>query len=211
VLQGLGTVATSYLAPVTPGFHDAGGYGYDPDKAKQLLKDAGFPNGFSTTMWVPTGRYFQGEQTAQAVQGYLSAVGVKAKLVPMEFGAFISAITQPKEKNQSEMFLLGWEAYPDPSWITANVFGTAATPPGSWNTMFFSDPGLDQLISQLQAASDPTERQTLYDQIQNQVVKDAPWIFLHSAKSVWGARADLKGIQVLPDDTLVLHDVKLGS
>lgn len=211
VLRGLGKVSDSYIADSTWGYVASGGYSYDPERARELLAEANLPDGFETTLWVPAGRYFMGQETAEAVQAYLAQVGVKATIESIEWGAFTEDILHPLDDgNESQLYLLGWEASTgEPSGVSRWAFMTSSFPPAGWNTMFYSNPELDGILEQAEITVDDATRADLYAQAQQIVVEEAPWLFLHSLRSVWGANAALDNIVIQPDETLILNDVTL--
>lgn len=211
VLNSLGTVTNSYIAPTTWGYFDNGGYPYDPERAQELLAEAGFPNGFTTSLWVPAGRYFGGQQVAEAVQGYLRDVGIDVRLESVEWGAFVDRILTPLDAgNVTEMYLLGWEASTgEPSIVSLWALGGTMMPPNGWNAMFYENPTFDDLIERGGQTSDAVERAAIFKEAQEIVVADAPWIFLYASKSVWGVNGHLKGVMVLSDETLILNNAYL--
>lgn len=213
VLNSLGTIANSYLAPTTWGYFDTGGYPYDPDKARQLLAEAGYPDGFEAKLWVPAGRYFAGQQVAEAVQGYLSEVGVDVQLESVEWGAFTDRILTPLDAgNTTDMYLLGWEASTgEPSVVSLWALSSTMFPPNGWNAMFYGNERYEELIQRGSRTTDMAERRAIYKEAQQIVVQDAPWIFLYASKSVWGINKRLKGIVVLSDETLILKDAYLET
>lgn len=199
----------SYLAPSTLDYREADGYDYDPEKAKQLLAEAGYENGFELELQVPSGRYPMAKETAEAVQGYLQAVGVRVKLVTLDFGALIDAITQPRDKNKVQSYLLGWQAATgEPSLVSQIVFKSDATPPDGWNTMFYANPKVDAAIDAAAVETDDAKRADSYGTAQELVVADAPWLFLYVPKNLTGAKAGITGIDALPDGTLLLAGVR---
>lgn len=199
----------SYLAPTTLDYRETAGYAYDPEKAKRLLTEAGYANGFDLKIQVPSGRYPMAKETAEAIQGYLKAVGVRAKLVTLDFSALIDAITQPRDKNDVQSYLLGWQAATgEPSLVSQTVFKSDATPPDGWNSMFYANPKVDAAIDAAAIEPDGEQRAELYGTAQELVVADAPWLFLYVPKNLWGAKAGISGIDALPDGTLLLAGVR---
>jgi peptide/nickel transport system substrate-binding protein len=71
-------------------------YPYDPEKAKSLLKEAGFPSGFTVSFKAPNGRYLQDKQVAEAIVGQLEKVGIKAELETIEWGTYVQGIVGRK-------------------------------------------------------------------------------------------------------------------
>src|SRR5690606_33276195 len=75
-------------APVAPGifgYTPVGDYSHDPERARELLAEAGYPDGFSTTLYSPSGRYLQDIQSAEAIQGMLAEVGINAEIETLEW------------------------------------------------------------------------------------------------------------------------------
>ncbi len=104
LLSGMGQRLATY---VVPPFGDPSlqPYPYDPTKAKQLLAEAGYPNGFDITLEVPVARYLKGEDISQAAAADWVKVGVRVKVVPLEWGVFVKKIFQ--ERNPEGIYLLG--------------------------------------------------------------------------------------------------------
>src|SRR5207244_8687288 len=108
VLLGLGRVVGS---PWPAGMfgHDpvqAGVWPFNPTKAKQLLVEAGYPNGFEINFFTPTGRYIQDFQFAQAVAAQLRNVGIRASVSTMEWPSYVAEITAPPDRTRLQMFVL---------------------------------------------------------------------------------------------------------
>jgi peptide/nickel transport system substrate-binding protein len=85
-------------------------YPYDPERAKALLKEAGYPNGFEVNLDFPTGRYSQTEDVCQAVMGQLSKVGVKVNLKSFEYGTFVKSLISG---NHSPLFYIAFNGDPE--------------------------------------------------------------------------------------------------
>jgi peptide/nickel transport system substrate-binding protein len=85
-----------------------GKYDYNPELAKALLREAGYPKGFAITLFTPKGRYLMDYRIAEAIQGYLASVGIAAEVKTMEWATYISTVLKPLEESPLELFLLGW-------------------------------------------------------------------------------------------------------
>src|SRR5690606_6902217 len=103
------------------GYTPVGSYDYDPERARELLAEAGYPDGFSTTLYSPSGRYLQDIQIAEAIQSMLAEVGIQAEIETLEWSAYLSATNQPAEARpsmpaglgiQADIETLAWSAYP---------------------------------------------------------------------------------------------------
>lgn len=208
VLGGLGRVSDSPLAPLTTGYYSTGGYPYNPAKAKQLLAEAGYPNGFSIKLWTPRGRYLKDYETALAVQQMLADVGIKAKLETMEWSAYLSALYDvTPETAQAELFLLGWApSTGDADWVLRPLMSSDLMPPDGDNSTFYSNPKVDELIKKGMTEHNPDKRAAYYKEAQIQITKDAPWAYLHVMKQIVGKKTSLKGVKILPIEIVLVKD-----
>lgn len=199
VLQGVGRPADSVIAPVTWGHAAVSKYRYDPDRARQLLAEAGYPQGFETTLWTPQGRYFMDKQTAVAVQGQLEKVGVKARLETFDWSTYLAKLRYPPETSESEMYLLAWESVTgEVGYIASTVFSSSQWPKAGWNTMFYKNYRVDEIARVGMNEVDQGRRKELYREFQQIAVDEAPWILLHVFDQVTGLSAKVHGETVLP-------------
>ena len=89
LFSGHGKPTNGFFVPTNLGYDETlKPFSYDPEKAKALLKEAGFGDGFKIELAAPTGAYSQFEQVCEAIQGYLSEVGIEVKLTLMESGKY---------------------------------------------------------------------------------------------------------------------------
>jgi peptide/nickel transport system substrate-binding protein len=208
VLRDIGIPVTTVLSPATWGYFDPEMYPYDTTRAKRLLAEAGYPNGFQTVLWTPDGRYFMDRQTAVAVQGQLALVGVQADVRVIDWATYLQILRRPQDTNETQMYLLGWESgTADPAILLNTVFNSASTPPGLWNTMFYKNPKVDELITAGAQETDTGRRAQIYAELQKTIMTDAPWIPLFAYKQTTGLRANVEGLQVLPTEVHLIRDV----
>jgi peptide/nickel transport system substrate-binding protein len=175
-------------------------YSYDPTKAKALLAAAGYPNGFELTFNYTTGRYLKDKEVGEAVASQWAEIGVKAKTSSPVWTQYGSLITSRK---QAQIFMLGWG---NPIWdADATLFSLldkpkvdASAPDGSL-TSYWLNPTAQNAIKEARSVSDPAKRLALYQQAEQIIHDEAPWIFLHQqrdlyaynkAKIKWLARSD---------------------
>lgn len=170
---------------------------YDPEGARQLLAEAGYPQGFSTVLWVPSGRYLKDVEVAQAVQAYLGAVGVRAEIRVWEWGAYVSAIARPDK--EAGLYLLG-VSIPTADWRFFRNFHSEAPT----NYSGYRNPEVDRLLERARAAREERERRSLYERVQRVLWEDAPYLFLYDQVLLVGVRQGLEGVKVLPIETVEL-------
>ena len=185
---------------------------YDPDKAMQLLANAGYVDrdgdGFvedlegqklSISYWTPNGRYKGDAQVSELVHTMLRAVGVDASLRSYEWATFMTLISLPPEESESELFLISWgipTADPDEPMLL--MFPTSAWKPHGGNRMFYSNEEVDQLAVAAHHAVDPDERKALIVEWAKILIDEAPIIFLPNLNLNIGSRTYLHGDQILP-------------
>jgi peptide/nickel transport system substrate-binding protein/oligopeptide transport system substrate-binding protein len=147
-----------------------GGYSYNPEKARSLLKEAGYEN-------LRFKIYQSADQETvdimEVVQQYLKKVGVEAEIVQLEWSAFKDAVN----KGEADSFWLSWRAdYPDPENFLFPVFHSSNWGPAG-NRARFSDKGFDRLIEDAQKEPGKDRREELYMGAENRVIEEAPWLF----------------------------------
>jgi peptide/nickel transport system substrate-binding protein len=184
LLKGLCYPAYQYLFKGHPWYDDQFGatYKYDPAKAKQLLAEAGYPNGFKFTLAYPTGgsgNMWPG-QMMELVQANYKAVGIDMTLAPLEWNTIISLIIagagDPASKKYDAVYI---SLAPDsPSAIYQFFSETRIPPKGCCNSTGYSNPKVEQLFSQAVAEFDPGKLDNLIKQAMGQVAADAPFTFV---------------------------------
>ncbi|WP_431280742.1 ABC transporter substrate-binding protein [Humitalea sp. 24SJ18S-53] len=209
VLGGLGEPAQSIIASVVAGYAPPPVTPYDPRRARALLAEAGFPNGFQTTIWTPQGRYFMDREVTVAVQAQLRAVGIRAEVQVMDWSSYLAVLRRPEAENRSALYLLGWQSNTnDIQHILDTVFTANRVPPAGWNTMFYRSEASDALSARVAAEVDEPSRKALAAEAQALIMGDAPWAPLYSSVMVTGHRADITGIDYMPTDSWRLHNVR---
>lgn len=165
---------------------------YDPEKAKELLAEAGYPDGFEITFDAPNDRYMNDEQIAQAVAGYLEKVGIKVNLNLMPKANFFSYI-KPIENNT--MFLMtGWsDASGDGLSITHDMLYTynREAGDGTVNRGHYSNEQVDALIDQAFTEMDDTKRGELVAEADKIAREDYAYIPLHFEQDTYAIKDTL--------------------
>jgi peptide/nickel transport system substrate-binding protein len=190
VLSGIGTLGGSLESSVIEGTaKELPPYAYDLAKAKKLLADAGFPNGFTTDFMVPTGRYNMDRQVAEAVQGQLAAVGIKANIQSPEFGAYLAALN----KGKVPLFLSGKGSPTGDMDFTQALLNHST---GKMNYFNFKNADVDRLIQQQRVAVEPRERNRLLTELQTRVYQEGPHITLYYEDQVSAMRSNVHDVKV---------------
>ena len=201
VLRGYGTVMTSPIPETVFGHAAQEPYAYDPERARALLEEAGYGDGFSFEVLTFTGDEYRA--AGQVLQQYFADVGVDMQLNPSERGALVDQIFQPVETNPTEAALVGASTSTGDADRALTVsFSRDSWPPASNNWSFYDDEEVQSLIAQGRATGDLAERAELYARAQEIIWNDAPWVFLYSPDNIAGKAADLTGVLFLPDQTI---------
>jgi ABC-type transport system substrate-binding protein len=188
VMAGRGVLAAGSLPPGILGYDSTRApYGHDPDQAKRLLADAGYPDGFAIKLW----RTQRAElaRLAQSIQQSLAEVGIRAEIVERDASSARAAV----RNGEADLFLTDWWAdYPDPENFNYPLFHSRNKGPGG-NYAFLSDAALDSMIVRARVTSDEGEKAQLARDIDVRVFDLAPWIFLWFPVDLWAARPEVKG------------------
>ncbi|MGO6697893.1 ABC transporter substrate-binding protein [Rhizobium ruizarguesonis] len=179
ILNGRATPANQPLPPLMPGYDKSfTGYAYDVAKAKALLAEAGYPDGFETVLY-STNTDPQ-PRIAQAIQQDLAAVGVKAEVRAL---AQANVISTGGTEGEAPMIWSGgmaWIAdFPDPSNFYGPILGCAGAVPGGWNWSWYCNADLDKRAVAADSMSDPAkaaERTAAWGKVFTDIMADAPWI-----------------------------------
>ncbi len=196
VFMGSGTVAKSPIPPTMMGYKkDLSDYSYDPEKAKALLKQAGYANGFDTDLWsMPVQRPYNpnSRRIAEMIQSDWAKVGVKAKIVTWEWGEYLSGI----RKGEHASALYGWMSdNGDPDNFAATLLSCDSIKSGS-NAAHWCDKQYDALVMKAKLTSDPAARARLYQQAQTIFYQQAPWLTLANGKTFYATRSNVTGYSV---------------
>ncbi len=202
-LYGGATTASQGMPPVLWGYDKAvQPYPYDPDKAKALLKEAGFPNGFSTDMMVysiprsynPIG----GAKLGEAVQAYLTKVGVNVKVTQYEWGAYLNKLRFSPWTGLGIWGWIGDSGDPDNFLGAMFAWDSSANKPVTNNVAHYYNPQVNTLIQQGRTSTDQAKRAQAYIQANRLIHDDAPWLFINHMNQARAARASVKGLLLNP-------------
>jgi len=178
--SGLGTAIGSHYTPNDPGYQDMTGVlAYNPEKAKALLAEAGYPNGFSFTIKVPQMAY--APRSAQVMQAMFAEIGVTMNIEPTEFPA--KWVQDVMKDRAYEMTIV---AHAEP--MDIDIY---SRDPYYFN---YSNPDFNALLKKVQLTADPAEQNKLYGEAQKILAEDVPalYLFVMPKLGVWDKK--LKGL-----------------
>ncbi len=171
--------ANQPLPPSMPGYDkNYKGYPYNPAKAKALLKEAGYPNGFTTELYA--NNTDPNPRIAQAIQRDLAEIGIKADLKTLAQSAVIAAGGEPDQAPMIWSGGMAWIAdFPDPSNFYGPILGCGGAVKGGWNWSWYCNKKIDVRAEAADSLSDPSkteERNEMWRSIFIDIMKDAPWV-----------------------------------
>ena len=209
VLKGTGSFSRGPVLPNTWGADAAlKAYPYDPERAKKLLAEAGYPSGFSTTLWVPESGSGMQLPVAMStvIQSNLKAVGVNVALQTMEWGAYLAKL----RTKEQDLFALSWMAgNEDPDLVMYPLLHSSQWTPNGPNRALYKNEKYDELLHQARLTTDQKKRAELYREAQRILVDDAPWVFVdHEIQTAAHAKR-VQGFKLHPSFDLRVETISL--
>ena len=186
VLEGYGVPLSGMYAPGWQGHLADVTYDYDPERARELLADAGYPNGFDTTWHVTDGVFLKDREIAQAVANMLGAVGINVQLVPTERARLLEEVPAGDFPGISS---IAWGQSPDSVGPASYVYGpeTGMHLPELWS-----------LVQEAVEAPSTEERQAFFEQVYQLSHDEALWLFTHAQDELFAKSADVDWVPVFP-------------
>jgi len=167
-------------------------YTFDLDRARELLAEAGYANGFTTS--ILTNQDNNDRAIAEVVQSKLSEIGITATISSVENASFLELVAG----GYDGLFVTGWtNVTRDPDYGLTPLFHTANMGTGG-NRAFYSNPVVDALLDAARSERNEEARRQLYYEVQEIIVEDAPWVFLKNGEIVIGTRNNVRGFRANP-------------
>ncbi|MXQ53528.1 ABC transporter substrate-binding protein [Shimazuella alba] len=178
-----------------PGYTEDGFvYKHDLNKAKQLLKEAGLPNGFTFDFTLGSG-FDDWKDDAVLIQAELRKIGVTMNIKPMARPEFLTAVNQ----KTLTTYISKWTSFVnDPGYH----LGLLLYSKGSSNAFSYNNAQVDKLWEQAEIEKDKQKREALYKQMQVLINADAPWVYLYEYNRVVGSKKEVKGYITYPDECI---------
>jgi len=177
-------------------------YPYDPDKARELLTEAGYPNGFDVVFQTATGRYAKQKEVSEALAAYLAEVGIRVKLEVLEWGVLVDHVLASYDS--SPLIYIGWNYYPyNDSGLTAEYF-YSKRPEG-----FANSPILDELLEKSRAEFDGEKRLKLLQEWSKVFLEEAWTVLLFRSPGIFGVSSRVKGFLPNSNDTVYFGGIEL--
>jgi peptide/nickel transport system substrate-binding protein len=197
LFDGKALLMATAVHPLSLGYNPDVKWTYDPAKAKQLLAQAGYPNGFTVGLHGVDGRYARDRELAHAIAGQLARVGINVQVKTMEVGQWTDGIFK---KTTDPLALM---AFGDADRDRTTNFNTSHRSGSLWSIIAY--PELDALISKTEAALDDAQRAQVMREVQDWMMENAPGAYLMTLIDTYGVNKALKW-QPRPDDVLIWRD-----
>jgi glutathione transport system substrate-binding protein len=188
-----------------------GAWPYDPKKARELLKEAGYPNGFESTLW---SAYNDGTsvKVVQFLQQQLAQVGIKVSVEVLESGQRVQRVQQVQKPEDAKvrMYYAGWSSSTgEADWALRPLLASSSFPPQLNNSAYYKNDKVDADLLRALTVTDPKEKTAIYKDAQQRIWNDAPWAFLVTQNNVSAKNKNLSGVYVMPDTSLYFSDIDL--
>ena len=176
---------------------------FDQDKARSLLAEAGYGDGFSFGLKCPNNRYLNDEAVCQAVVGMLAQVGITAELEAMPVANYWPEL----RADNFDMYMLGWSPGTFDAEHPLRFLASTPNPDkklGSWNFGGYSNARIDELLPMIQSEIDDGKRQAMLDETTKIQQDEAAYVPMYMQPLVWGTRANVSRTQ-RPDNFFILR------
>jgi glutathione transport system substrate-binding protein len=199
LLGGMGRISDAPISPGIFGYTPIKTYEYDIGKAKALLAEAGYPEGFETTLYCTEGRYYMDSGVAKVVTADLRKIGVKVEIKMMAWETYLSLLFGENDGAGYGIYMLGWSCVTgDADYGLYLLFHSKEWPKRGINASFFKNEQLDQLLDAARSTARSDNRKKLYQEAMRLIVEEAPWIFLYSEMQLTGISTNVKDVIVHP-------------
>jgi ABC-type transport system substrate-binding protein len=191
LVGGRGSRAAGVIPPVLDGADPRrSAYAFDPETARRLLAEAGYPDGIDVELWHSQDQTFS--RVAQSIQGYLQQVNVRARLVQREG----PAVREAARNGQVDLYVKDWFAdYPDAENFLYPLLHSANHGIGG-NVSFYTNPAYDLVVNRARVEQDERRRIDLYREADAIAFTDAPMIFLLFYDQLFAVQPWISGFEV---------------
>ncbi len=204
IVEGAGTPAVGPINELVFGAHPELAdleLPYDPDRAQELLAEAGYPDGFETTVWTndnPTRIAI-----AEVMQHNLAEVGIDVSIEVLEWGAYLDETAE----GNHDMFILGWVTVTGDADYGMYALFHSDNHGAPGNRSFYTQERVDELLDAGRTEGDVDAREELYFEVQEYLVNDAPFVYLYHPFYMLAIGNNIEGYRHRPDNMPVLTDV----
>jgi len=188
-----------------------GAWPYDVAKAKQLLTEAGYPNGFETELWSAY-NHTTAQKVTQFLQQQLQQIGIRTKITLLEAGQRVEKVESWQDPASApvRLYYVGWSTSTgEADWAIRPLLGGESWPPRLFNTAYYKSTQVDDDIKKAQLTTNSDEKAKLYKDAQETIYKDAPWAPLVTERLLSAHNKKLSGVHVIPDASFNFTEIDL--
>ena len=201
VLRGRAIQTPTYVSPLAFGYDGSiKSYPYDPEKAKALLKEAGYDKGLKLNVYSPSGRYPNDKEVAGAVNEMLRKVGIETNFQVIESGTYVKKFLA----RELEGVLLIGMAYLD--WDVDSMYNFLDP---NHPYCLYQNPDILKMVKEAQGTMDPDKRKAMASRIQKVIHEEAIHLFLYNQVDHYGVSKKVRGFKAKSDDVMDLYAVSL--
>ncbi len=202
IMQGAAYQLAGPFGPGIPGYDETmAPYPYNPDKARELLADAGYADGFDFTLVSPNGRYLNDKLASEAIAGMWSEVGVRTQVQVMDWSPFVDGVLG---KTHESFFFSQVGVLLD---ATLSINFHSGRAGAAWQG--YTNPEVDRIIDEAPKTLDPVARNEMYKTLGNIIYEECPWVFLWNQQGIYGIRNEVQGWEPHQDNTIRLGGIHL--
>lgn len=203
VFQGFAKEPTSVFSEAVPYYAAQTPYTADVDKAKELMKEAGYESGFPITIWVDNTTIEM--QGADFLKQQLAQINVDVNVQAMESTTIADMTSAPENETKVEMWYVNWSAGSyDADGSMRNILHGDKFPPAGYNTAFYNNAEFNEALDKALVSTDEKEVTDSYAKAQEIAWHDCPWIFLGVDNTIVGQKPYVTGVETLPGGNLVV-------
>ncbi|HUH92933.1 MAG TPA: glutathione ABC transporter substrate-binding protein GsiB [Casimicrobiaceae bacterium] len=184
---------------------------YDLAKAKALMQEAGYANGFETELWSAY-NHSTAAKVTQVIQQQLQQIGIRAKITLLEAGQRVEKVESWQDPKTApvRLYYVGWSTSTgEADWALRPLLDSESWPPKLFNTAYYKNPKFDADIKNAQLTTDSAEKAKLYRDAQQTAFNDAPWAPLVVEKLLSAHNKKLSGVYVIPDGSFNFTEMDL--
>ncbi len=213
VKNGVATPATSIIGPAVQYYKGNDPYAYDLEKAKALLAEAGYPDGFKTSILCASTT--ANVKQCEFLQQQLAQVGIDVTINALESAVVnqkVQDVDVPGAEAEVEMYVIGWSpSTGDADWGIRPLLAIESEPPMSYNICYYENEEVDQLLYDALSTADDAKRAEAYAKAQDIIWEESPLVCLANDANTWATSARMIDVKVFPDNCINLRNGKLSK
>lgn len=206
--SGYADIATSVLPESIASYKEHDIYEYDTDKAKEMLEEAGYGDGFEIDLWCDNTT--QETKAGEFIQQQLAEVGITVNVEPMEPATISEMAAYEEDETEIELWYVNWSQN-DADGYMRSLLQSGNIPPTAYNTAFWKNDEFDEALEKGNAAAEQEEQDEYYGEAQDIAWEECPWLFLASDNLLYSYKSYVSGIVMCPDATIDFSKAALAQ